>query len=388
MTVIGSGFYDGGLIQFNGVTIGTIGNSTFNQFQIPLAFSTSSYNPGFFDLTLTSPQDGHSGGTSNVKKFAFLGNQNTATFSPTHAFQFDYAAGMGHKFRLSDGQLETSFSARGRGVAFDNTTSFIVVSASTVVGAFRSSDGSFVTSWTNGKPVMDVAARDGVACFTQDFDGLLSCVDLRQPGMTPVSIAIGDTPWNVVMTNLPNDGLVALVFNSGDLVLSVVKVTPVSGAPPTLQLLRFVRLAGLTSSHDVLPPKGGWQLAAFDSGPQAGKVAVLDQTGQILVWVDLTTAQEVRRVSLGMVCGPGPLPCGQLAVNPFRITADNVNGNIIVALADTDAGLTRFAKVASDGTVTLFNATVDFLTTGLGVSADGTKLYVSNRDQFRTPNNN
>lgn len=376
ITVNGSGFYDGGTFQADGEAQFTLPNPNVNQFQFYMIVDTLRYNPGFSGFTVTNPQS-RGGGASNVKWLAFLGNLNTLAPSSTDAFQFDYAAAKMYKFRLSDGQLVAAFPGRRYGPSFDDATSYFVGGAGTVVVAFRNSDGSTVFSWSNKKQVMAVAAKGGYACFSQDFDGLLSVVDLTYVGNEdPSGISVGARPWNVAMTNLPSDGLVCAVFNIEDLALSVAKVIPSSGdwftgnrVPPQLRFLRSVALTGLTPASQIKSPLGGSQLAVFGSGPQSGKAVVLHQTDKILVWVDVAVAQELRRVALNG--------------SPFRLAADNANGSAIVAFADTEAGLTRFVKVAPDGTVVNLSATVDFLATGFAVSADGTNLYVSNRDKFR-----
>lgn len=225
-------------------------------------------------------------------------------------------------------------------------------------------NNQFTTSATDrNNYVLAAAARDNYVCLSEDLAGALASFDLRQINPVPVATAIGQAPWNVAMAELPADGLVCAVYNAGDQIFSVVKI-------PSMQLLRTVRLVGLTPNNQLPFGQGGWQLAAFDSRPATGTAALLAQADRTLVFVNLATAQELRRVQLSGI--------------PFRLAVDNGHGNAIVALADRAAGLTRFVKVnASNGTVTPLDSTANLLATGFAVSPDGTQLYAANRNQFR-----
>jgi hypothetical protein len=210
---------------------------------------------------------------------------------------------------------------------------------------------------------MGVAASAGYVCVAVDQDNLLWSADLTQlPFVSIVSTAIGQRPWSVAMTTLPGDGLVCAVYSTRELTLSVVNI-------PEMRVLRRAQISRLTPVDE-----GGWQLAIFNSGPAAGVAVLLSQADKILVVVNLSTGQEIGRASLS----------GQ----PFRIALDNPNGNVVVANFDEDSGLTRFVRVSSGRVVTQLNSTWDSLWTGFGVSADGTRILVANRDKFRILNNN
>jgi L-alanine-DL-glutamate epimerase-like enolase superfamily enzyme len=143
-------------------------------------------------------------------------------------------------------------------------------------------------------------------------------------------------------------------------VSGTVSVTP-RGSP--LVLTGFTpasQLAGTTN--------GGWQVAAISSGPAAGNGAVLSAYDKALSIDDLATMTELHRVSLTGI--------------PFRIAADETHGTVIVAYADVDAGLTRYASVdVATGSVTPLTVTSTLLSVGFGVSSDGTKLYSCMRDK-------
>jgi DNA-binding beta-propeller fold protein YncE len=137
-----------------------------------------------------------------------------------------------------------------------------------------------------------------------------------------------------------------------------------------MQLLRFTSVSGITLLGQLAPGKGGTQVSVFRSGSQAGTAALLANADNLVVFFNLSTAQETRRVSV--------------AGNPFRIAPDDVNGKLIVAIFDVTTGGTKFVSLnPADGSATDLAATVPFLATWVAVSADGTKIYAGNRDQFR-----
>jgi hypothetical protein len=128
-------------------------------------------------------------------------------------------------------------------------------------------------------------------------------------------------------------------------------------------------LSGITSATQLKGADGGWQLAAFDSGQASGTAALLSQADGILVFVDLNTMTELRRVTLQGI--------------PLRIAPDAAHGAVIVAFADVNAGLTRFAKVdVATATVTTLNSASSLMAVGLAVSADGASIYAAMRDQL------
>jgi hypothetical protein len=118
--------------------------------------------------------------------------------------------------------------------------------------------------------------------------------------------------------------------------------------------------------------RGGWQLEVFDSGPSEGTAVVLSQLEQVVIYVDLTTMTETRRVNL-----PTDL-------QSFRLGKNDNDGSVVVAFADPLDGLTK----ANDTTTTQYlNNTVPFLATGFRLSTDGTQIYWGNRGSFTiTPN--
>ncbi len=379
--VSGSGFYVGGKIFLESTPVEISAGNFISHSQVGfyLVFDQPRYNPGHIKFAAASPA-GHGGGTSNDSWLAFLGNLNTLAVSPTEAFQLDQAdpnhpnglgdpSGAIYKFRLSDGTSDGSFAVGGLvyGIAVDDLTGFILETHHYGVGTFYDS-GQGGCGFGNNEMVMAVAASNGYGCATEDFAGELFCFSLDpQERFLQFLLPIGNTPWPVAMKTFSTPpAAVAAAFNSEDLQLSFVAV-------PDMTLLGSTTLVGLTPMSQIAPARGGWQIAMFNSGV----VALLHQSDKTVVFAKLNadgTVGELRRVVLGG--------------NPFRIAADDISGNLIVAFADTSAGLSRFSKISlSDGAVAPLQATWDKLATGFAVSADGTKLYVANRDQFRILSN-
>ena len=270
--------------------------------------------------------------------------------------------GLIRRFRIDDGVEDLSWlTGFAYGIAFDEATGHLVTTHNSRVVAVWTEDGELVFAGGNGSVLLAAAARGGYACLSQDGDDLLSSLNLNQLPAPLISTAIGDIPFSVAMTQLPNEGPVCSVFNVGDRVFSVVKI-------PEMQLLRFSTIFDVTSAYDVAAGRGGWQLAVFHSGPRAGIAALLAQADNLLVLMDLPTGQEIRRVNL------------EADSNPFRIAADEANGKLIVALADAETGTTKFIAVDPlDGSVANLEAVAPFLATGLAVSSDGTKLYAAGK---------
>lgn len=211
-----------------------------------------------------------------------------------------------------------------------------------------------------GKQVLGAAARGGRAVIAHQLDGAISLVDLARSPLQAVQVTTGGEPWNVTTTSISGD-LVAVVFDRAGLRLTLVKVAGGS-------ILRTATLTNIASG-------GSWQLAVFDSGTGASTAAFLSETERVLIFVDLNTGQEFRRVTLSGA--------------PFRIAADNANGAVIVASADGVTGSTRFTRIAvTTGAITPLTSTTSLLAVGLAVSSDGTKLYCAMRDQLQIIANN
>ncbi|MGH9774012.1 MAG: hypothetical protein ACRD50_03585 [Candidatus Acidiferrales bacterium] len=374
VTYNGSGFAGGSSFAIvpnpSVVTTNSPGVTSSNQFLLNFAIGVNTnvgggpFDPGYIGASITPPA-GHGGNTSNVENVAFLGDQDTLACSPTECFQLDQGSGIVWIFKRSDGSLERNITV-GRsetGIAFDNKTGLIVLAGIQGIAAFDPATGAHEFGADAKTSVLGVDAADGWACFAEPFANALGCVQIVPFTVgTPTTISIAGTPWNVSMTSLSGN-LTAVVWSIESDTLTMVSVLP------SLSVAGSVALSGLTPNSKVPIFQGGWQLQMFDSGPSQGNAAVLAQADNTVVFVNLATMTETKRAKLQGVT--------------FRMGKNEADGSVVVALADTADGLTKFVKVAPDGTVTPLTSAVPFLATGFQVSTDGTQLFCANRGVFQ-----
>ena len=167
----------------------------------------------------------------------------------------------------------------------------------------------------------------------------------------------------------------AIVYSRESTELRRYSVTEIVPDKATMTFVKSLSLTGITPEDQLVgSPNGGWQVVTFGSGTAAGKAAFLSQFDRKLVLVDLNTMTEQGRVTLSGI--------------PLRIAADATHGTVIVAFADVNAGLTRFAKVdVATAAVTNLNATSSLLATGFAVSSDGSALFCAMRSGLAVVSN-
>jgi hypothetical protein len=199
--------------------------------------------------------------------------------------------------------------------------------------------------------------------------------------------AAGQEAWSLVLT--PgcggNDAFVLDRQGTGNgLQLARFGVSK-SGGIVTITPANSLTLTGFTPADTLraaLPASGGWHIAVLDSGTHTCTVAVM---------APILNADQSVSYKLELVNGTTMHQIGSaitLPANSFRIAADNTNQSFIVASADAPAMLTRFAKVdTATGVTSQLSTTASLLAVGLLVSADGTKIYVAQRDQLAVLNN-
>jgi len=367
--VRGSGFYSQGTVRVENAHLSGASLINHNQIQLHLDFWNGPWSPGWLDTIVTNPAPG---GGSATYPWAFLGNLNPLAMGETEIYFLDQGADVIRIYDLNGTPLRTiplRNPILAYQLALDDITGYLALTTYSMINIVRVKDGFFFGYFANDKPMMVVAARDGWVCTTQPYDNQIACGDLTQLGgavitgplLTALVGGEGGQPWPIAMTKLAEQR-VAAVFNREDLVFSVVKV-------PEMNLLASSILVGLTPVSQLPTHLGGWQLAVFGSGPAAGLAALLHQYDKLVVFVDLATGQEIRRVQLEGI--------------PFRIAANNVSGQLVVAKADTAEKKTRFEKINLAGEITPLTNTSDLLCVGLGISRDGAKLYCAMRDQFQ-----
>jgi hypothetical protein len=372
----GSGFAAGCVLHdslFGDATLAAGTNP--NQIVVNLSFDTPHYSPGWVTFSVSCAS-----GASNSANLAFGGNQNTLAISASgELYQLDQAqgapTGMNGFVRVfnPNGTANRSFlvGALANGIAFDDSTGQVLVSyPGGSVGIYDPATGIAVNSaGVTPGPVMGVGVKNGLGCATQPMQDFLSCfvvsLNLFNPPIN--AVAAGNQPWPVTMVTLGSE-TDAIVYSRESTEIRRYSVFDLNDKTQ-ITLRGALTLSGITPESQLQGANGGWQVVAFGSGLPAGTAALLSEADKILVFLDLNTMTELHRVTLQGI--------------PLRIAADATHGAVIVAFADVNAGLMRFAKVdVASATVTNLKTTSSLLAVGLAVSADGTSIYGAMRDQL------
>jgi hypothetical protein len=344
------------------------------QISLPLNIGSAEYSPGLICVTVTTAQ----GNSSNTSCIAFVGNQNLLAVDPTGEFYLlDPAQGVTptssngfvRKFK-PDGTPDGSFWVGGlmNGIAVDDKTGYVVVNG----GTYDPTTGEGVASPANdGNPAgaMGDAAKSGQGCIVRPSGNIISFYTVGQNGAPLYSVTVGVQPWACTMVQLASE-LDAVVYSRGDTAL-----WKVSASDRTVR--GSVALTGITPVTN-FGSVGGWQLKAFDSGPQAGTAVLLAQGDRQLVFADIGTMSVTKQIDLKSLLGSG--------IFPLRLSLDNPGGNAIVAAWDADAGIARSFSLSlgATGAVTMTTvaATWQQLPVGFGASAAGTQLGLGQRGAF------
>lgn len=377
LQINGSGFLPGCVLHDSLLGDTTLPAGTASgQIRTTLTIDTTHYSPGWITFSVTCAE-----GTSNTAFIAFVGDQNTLALSGSGAlYQLDQAQG------APSGQngFVRIFNAAGTGtgsfqvgapanaITFaDNTAQVLIDYPGGPVVMYDPVSGTAVnTAGVTFAPSVGVANANGLGCVTNPVQGDLSCFVVSVNAFNPpfIAVAAGAEPWSLAMTTLGTQ-TDAVVYSRQSTEVRLYSVVNLTGAP-RITLKGSLVLAGLTPAAQLAGDvTGGWQLVTLDSGALAGTAAVLSQFDRLLVFVDLNTIAELRRVTLQGL--------------PFRIAADATHAAVIVAFADVAAGLTRFATVdPATGSLTALTSTSTLLTTGLTVSADGASLQGAMRSRL------
>ena len=407
----GSGFAPGGVLWS---CIGSLcGGDTLSQGTNPsmigfnAAFEGSTYDPGWYDYYVTTPD----GKSSNLKSFAFLGAENLLALTPTRAFVYDPSGHAGppgasgppgyvRRFNLSDGSSDGGFiiGSMPAGIDIDNQTNLVLFSTDdSVLGDISGyvqdpppvNFGGGVVAWFSdmgtgdGNNATSVVAKSGIACVAEPDNGQVACASLTgldsvnaNPPMT--SAKVGSNPWPMVMSGACATGeLDGFTYSRDDQTLWKFVAAP--GSTPgtvTTTVNGSLALSGFALPAN-LYLAGGWYFAALEPSSGGCTIALLapkvDAQNNIMFSIVFFDGVRMQQIAIA----------DNLPQSSFRLAADNAHGGMIVAYADTDARLTRFVKVDTTGAVTALASTTDILTVGLQVSPDGTSIYGAMRDQFQ-----
>lgn len=384
VVVTGSGFCIGGSFNLVGTDMSAgATNLSFNQFTLFLGFDSAHFAPGAYGLTVSSPTDGHGGGTSTAFRFSFVGNQNTVAFSATQLFSLEQGAGKIHVFDLA-------------------TLAFVRdINVGRLVYAIAVGDGFLYTTQSNGvglhvigNPIvfpsipainlpMGVAEKNGWLCPARDQNNLLACVDITQANPTVTTVAIGTTPMEVAMTTTASGQLSAVVLNAGDGTIAVVQVP----LPAQGQVIPSVHLPGMTTtvSGEQTGTRGGTQLVVLEYTNQTTPVriaAVLGRFDKSIWFVDVGNPSQAMSIT-------GPF---SVSGDPYRLAVDTANKVFVFALADYAAdgsAITRFVRIdPTSGAATTLSSTVPFIASGVAVNpVSGQIIACGGANCVQAPNN-
>ena len=406
-TISGSGFFSDSTLKVsnNPPIVCGINQIAWNQIQLTFGLnyndgfgppcgdgtSTASWDPGFISFSVSDPA-GNGGGTSNTGYFAFLGDQNLMASDASYIYQLVPIKSEVLRFNIADGSPAGSFTfspGTGLSISVDDVTHEIVVFTSMSVEAFDPITLAKVYELDAASPasLQGGTAGGGWAVFsaydgTEGIPDVMDAINLKDPGNPPnpaVHVHYNgtpqDMPWNFQIATI-NKTPTEVVWSAEYGVLSTVDIASQTVINSITMTNIFTFAKALSTTSD----RGGWQLQVFNNGPRAGTAVLLSQFDQVLVYVDLATMTETKRVNLtaSFTNANPPLPILQ----SFRLGKDEADGSVVVAFADSVNGKTILYNVAADGTMSKLNASASFLAVALQESSDGTKIYWGNHNQF------
>jgi hypothetical protein len=365
-------------INISGFKVLNAGQLEFNA-----SLGTQYFSPGYITLGVCKNANSSSCGTPGT--LAFLGARNYLAISAAgELFFLDQAQGAPdgqngyvRKYK-EDGTADGSFFEGGLAhcIDVDEKTGLVVVD-----GGNQNEDGSSTFIAPQGfpsGPILACAADNGYAGLVQPANNSASFYDMTggansQPTVYTAS-DLGNYPEPIAMKTFgtETDAFLVSVNDTPSPLLHLVRAADAyTGEEPALALTGITPM-GAVSAAD--PTAGGVQVVVFDSGFAIGTIAVLSTYDDLLVLADKNTWSITQSVKLSGV--------------PFRIIADDVDGAVIVALANPTTATTTYESVdALSGKITPLTATSSLLSVGINLSSDGTKIYSGQRNQLQVENN-
>jgi hypothetical protein len=344
------------------------------QFQVLINIGWPYYRPRFIGCWLTSAD-----GTlnSNVVSFASTGDQPIAADAKDFIFALNQGGGVTNKYNRSDGSLVATFSADGLGAIVvernpDGTTKYVVDSEGQGLG-WLDPDGHHIGGAAgDGAYVVGVAANGDVAATLEPSVGKLVAAPMVAGSSTPQFFTVGGQPEALAMSSCTGEND-AYIFDAQGLQLS--KLFIASNGVATLRgsvsLPEFTAASNFNAGQLVYGVN--WYAVMLPSCNLAVYAPVKNGDGSISFKLAIVNANTMTETIPGGV---------SLPANTFRVYADEVNGNFIVASSDASGsqGVNHFAKVDPSGTLTPLSSTSPILAVGGGVSLDGNSLYVTGWD--------
>jgi hypothetical protein len=330
-----------------------------NQIVMTVGFGTPHQSDGEYAVQICTP-DGVA--CSNPMNLMLAPNQNALTISPSGSLLM-LDLGTVSKFN-PDGTAAGSFSI-GSGIGGAATIASDGSGNAVIGGSTYNSSGTLVGSVNNdgNGPTLGTDANGATGCVTRQSTNLLSCFTTASLTATVRSTtASGEQPWLVELLTLPvasTSELDAVVFYRQTTELRRYSTVDMSMRGTALTT------TGVTPKSQLPVGVGVWRLVVFRSGPAVNTGALMSEVDGLLIFFDLTSMTELRRVAL----------TGGPAVN---LAADETHGTVIVAKADK----TLLRVDVATATPTPLVSQTPFPAMGLIVSQDGTKIFAGRRGQL------
>jgi hypothetical protein len=339
------------------------------------AILNNDFRPRFINVEVDSPD-----GTvkSNIKPFANLGDQPIAAAASDFMFALNQGAGTINKYNRSNGAFVTSFSANGReGIAVDRAsdgTAKYVVTENDQGFSWSDPNGNRIgAGHGDGATLAGVTANQDDTCGPEPSAGKDVCVPMGTGAQTAQLFAAGTRPQAVALTSCAGENDL-LTFDAEGLQLFKHFIAPdgtgtLRGSVP----LSDAFTAASNFDTGTLTYGLDWYVAVLPSCKAAVVAPFKNVDGTVSLKVTIVDANTMTETIPGGV---------SLPANTFRVYADEVNGNFIVASSDASGsqGVNHFAKVDPSGTLTPLSSTSPILAVGGGVSLDGNSLYVTGWD--------
>ena len=330
-----------------------------NQIALTLGFDTPHQSDGEYAVQVCNP-DGVA--CSNPMNLILVPNQNALTIAPSGSLLM-LDLGTVSKFDAT-GTATGSFSI-GSGIGGAVTIAADGSGNAVVGGTTHNSSGTLVglVSDDGNGSFLGTAANGTTGCITRQNANLLSCFTTATMSAPLRSTAsTGAEPWLVEILTLPvvsTPELDAVVFYRQSTELRRYSTVDMS--------MRGIALSttGVTPKSQLAVGVGVWRLVVFRSGPAAQTGALLSEVEGLVIFFDVNSMKELRRVTL-------------TGIPVVNMAADETHGTVIVAKADK-----KFVRVdVATGTQTPLVSQSPFPAMGLIVSPDGTKLFAARRGQL------
>jgi hypothetical protein len=366
LPVICTGCYPNGTYQIdNGPVTQLPPGTTFTGFSILLPFGSKNFSPFLHAITISSPSDGHGGGSVTVNQ-AFLGGQNMAGCSSVmkECFHLDQSTGLMSVFDFTGIHLR-DFSVGGLDTAMtvdDQTGNVFVISPFGSVAEYTDTGGInlFDPIEQAPPPRADVSVQNNIVCAVSDQANLLSWYDASQSATTnPVMVSTTanlSTPIAVASTTTGNNQPACLALN--------VETGTLAGtlAGQSASQVQTVGLPGFTAIQNIKDATGqpnailgGWALKVLKAA-NGNSLAMVVSRYNKNAWI-----VDVHDLSNMQVSGPFTLNG-----DPLHLAVDDAQ-NGIISLTDAASRLTRFAKIDLIGNVSPLNSVSPLGVVGQGI---------------------